>query len=380
MQYQVISADCHLDIGWLPAELFVENAPADWRARMPRVVDTPKGKAWVNNKGEHISYVGGVGTFGREYVPGSIHRADVMASHGLYDDGKKGILRLSDPQRRLQDQDTDGIQAEVIYGILGISNRMHDDEATSVVYQIYNEYAATLWRTHPERFAGLACIPNTDAKLAADEIYKVAKLGMRGAEFNPVTANPPLWHPYWDPMWAAAAACNLPISFHTLGTGGGLPEDVEPKVRLAAQATRLTQFQLAMAAHLSAVIFGGVPERHPNLKLIMGEAGLGWIPYVLDRMDYEWEDQFRELDLTMKPSDYWHRQMYATYQHDEIGIRLLDLLGEDNVMWGSDFPHPDGIWPDSQSFIQKQLSHLPAATRRKILCENAAKVYGFALN
>ena len=151
MQYQVISADCHLDIGWLPAELFVENAPVDWKARMPRVVDTPKGKAWVNRKGEHISYVGGVGTFGREYIPGSIHRADVMASHGLYEDGKKGILRLSDPQRRLQDQDTDGIQAEVIYGILGISNRMHDDEATSMVYQIYNEYAAALWRTNPER-------------------------------------------------------------------------------------------------------------------------------------------------------------------------------------------------------------------------------------
>jgi predicted TIM-barrel fold metal-dependent hydrolase len=180
-------------------------------------------------------------------------------------------------------------------------------------------------------------------------------------------------------MWAAAEECHLPVSFHTLGTGAELPQDVEPRVRLAAQATRLTQFQMAMAEHLASVIFGGVLERHPGLKLVLGESGIGWIPYVLERMDYEWEDQFRELDLTMKPSEYWSRQMYATYQQDEIGVRLLDTLGEDNIMWGSDFPHPDGIWPDSQTFIQAQLAHLPEATRRKVVCENAAKLYGFPL-
>ena len=65
----------------------------------------------------------------------------------------------------------------------------------------------------------------------------------------------------------------------------------------------------------------------------------------------------------MKPSAYWYRQMYATYQQDEVGMQLLNKLGEDNIMWGSDFPHPDGIWPDSQRFIKAQLSHLPAAVR-----------------
>lgn len=85
------------------------------------------------------------------------------------------------------------------------------------------------------------------------------------------------------------------------------------------------------------------------------------------------------MTLTMKPSQYWRRQCAATYQSDPVGLRLLDLLGEENVMWGSDFPHPDGIWPDSQSFIERELGHLPAATRRKITCENAAKLYGFPL-
>jgi predicted TIM-barrel fold metal-dependent hydrolase len=82
----------------------------------------------------------------------------------------------------------------------------------------------------------------------------------------------------------------------------------------------------------------------------------------------------------MKPSEYWYRQMYATYQQDRTGIQLIKELGEDNIMWGSDFPHPDGVWPDSQTFIEEQLGHLPPTTRRKIVRDNAAKLYGFALD
>ena len=125
------------------------------------------------------------------------------------------------------------------------------------------------------------------------------------------------------------------------------------------------------------MIFSGVLEHHPGIKLVIGEAGTGWIPYILDRMDAEWEDQFKELDLKMKPSEYWYRQCYATYQSDPIGVKLIDELGADNIMWGSDFPHPDGIYPDSQEYIQKELGHLPADVRKKIVCDNAAKLYRF---
>jgi len=93
-------------------------------------------------------------------------------------------------------------------------------------------------------------------------------------------------------------------------------------------------------------------------------------------MDAEWEDQFKELDLKMPPSEYWRRQCYATYQSDPIGVKLLDELGEDNIMWRSDFPHADGVWPDSQEYIQRELDHLEP-TRRKIICDNAAKLYRF---
>src|SRR2546428_206441 len=100
------------------------------------------------------------------------------------------------------------------------------------------------------------------------------------------------------------------------------------------------------------MIFCGVLERHPGFKVIIGEAGIGWIPYVLNRMDAEWEDQFKELDLKMPPSDYWRRQCYATYQTDPVGIKLVEEIGEGNIMWASDLSHPDGIWPDSQDYIR----------------------------
>jgi predicted TIM-barrel fold metal-dependent hydrolase len=136
-------------------------------------------------------------------------------------------------------------------------------------------------------------------------------------------------------------------------------------------------FQLAVADFLTSIIYSGVLERHPGLRIVLAESGIGWIPYHLERLDYEWEDQFKDLPLRMRPSEYWRRQMYATYQQDMTGIRLLDALGEDNIMWGSDFPHPDGVWPDSQEFIRQQLSQVPPGVRRKLVCTNAARLYGF---
>jgi uncharacterized protein len=189
----------------------------------------------------------------------------------------------------------------------------------------------------------------------------------------------PLWHPFWEPLWTAVEECQMSVAFHTTGIGKRPPADLDPKLLLAARASGLTQFQMATAECLSSVIFAAVLERHPGLKLVLGESGIGWIPYILDRMDYEFEDQFQNLGLSLKPSDYWHRPMSATYQRDRIGIKLREDVGVENVMWGSDYPHPDGIFPDSQAYLQAELGHLPERIRRKIVCENAARLYGLAL-
>jgi predicted TIM-barrel fold metal-dependent hydrolase len=381
VEYKFISADCHIDLIWLTPDLFTANAPAALKNRMPYVAEGRKGMQWVANNGAKFGLVNGMGSAGREYVPGEIHRSDRMASTGLYDDGRKGIRRLTDPDLRLEDQERDGVQAEVLYGILGASMRLKDDEAATEMLRIYNQWLAGFCRTHPDRYAGLASIPSHDIGAAVAEVQRVAKDGvLRGLDIANRPDIPPFWDPCWNPLWEIAEEARLPVHLHTIG--GSIPDfrKLEHKVGRAAFATAISSFQLYMSIPLMAIIFAGVLEHHPGLRMVIGESGIGWIPYVLDHMDLEWEDQFKDLDLKMKPSDYWHRQCYATYQSDRIGIKLLDEIGEDNIMWGSDFPHPDGIWPDSQEYIQRELGQLAAATRHKIVCANAAKLYGFATN
>ena len=378
MKYDVISADCHVDLIWLPPDLFTEGAAASLRDRMPYVTDGPRGREWVTKNGASFGLDAGMGSAGRQYVPGAIHRSDRMASTGLYDDEQKKVRRLTDPDLRLKDQDRDGIQAEVLYGILGASGRLNDDEAAGEMLRIYNDWLAGFCAKQPDRYAGLACIPNHDRDAAVHEIERVATRGaVRGLEIARKFDMTPLWDPWWNPVWDAAAASGLPVHFHTIGGARRDFSKLSGKTLLAARAASITQFQMHMADVLMSIIFAGVLEHRPQLKIVIGEAGTGWIPYILDRMDAEWEDQFKELDLKMRPSEYWYRQCYATYQSDPVGVKLLEELGADNIMWGSDFPHPDGIYPDSQEYIEKELGHLPAEVKKKIICDNAARLYRF---
>jgi predicted TIM-barrel fold metal-dependent hydrolase len=396
VRYDAISADCHVDLIWLPPGLFTEHASSAMRDRMPYVTDGPKGKIWVTKKGAFLGNMNAMGSAGREYVPGKIHRSDRMASTGLYEDGKKGIRRLTEPELRIKDQDRDGVQAEVLYGILGATSRLNDAEAAVEVIRVYNEWLAGFCESHPDRFVGLAAIPNNPLDAAITEVERVAKRGAcRGLDIANSADLKPLWDPYWEPLWEVINSTGLPLHFHTVG--GYLPDHIRkimflgsdpsraslpdaPQVPLpvarAAFATNITHFQMNMANILTSMIFSGVLEKYPRIKLVLGESGIGWIPYVLWRMDAEWEDQFKDLSLTMAPREYWKRQCWATYQTDPIGVKLIDELGADKIMWGSDFPHPDGIWPDSQEYIRQELGHLPADVRRKVICENAGKLYG----
>ena len=377
----MISADGHIDLPCLPGELFVDGAPAELRDRMPRVVERAGARHWVSARGESLGLHGGMGSAGRRYEPGVIHRADRMAETGLYDDQAQGVMRTTIPELRLKDQDRDGVVGEVVYGILGASSRLDDEEVASAVMRIYNDFAAEFTRAAPERFALIGCLPAATPEDAAAELRRCAELGLGGGELPMRVDMRPLWREEWEPLWQAADDTGLPLHVHTIGGRRDLTwlEDRE-RHYLKWLATYLTSFQLGMADVIAAVIFGGALERHPEVKVVIGESGLGWIPYVLERMDYEWEDQFRGLELTMKPSEYWHRQMFATFQVDETGIALLDRIGEDNVMWGSDFPHPDGVWPDSREYIERQLGHLHPGVRRKLVYENAARLYGFPLD
>ena len=379
MKYQVISADCHIDLPWLPERLFVDNASAALRDAMPYVEDGPQGRRWVTRSGAQFGLKNGMGSAGRPYVPGEIHRSDRMAAQGLFDDGRNGIDRLTIPELRIRDQDIDGVQAEVLYGILGAAKRIGDETAAAEMMRIYNAWLADFCAVRPERFAGIASIPNRNVDDAVTELDRVITRGVaRGIEVAVDHDMRPLFDPAWNALWSRAAEARLPVHFHTIGPRMDYDfAALAPLQRRQAFAVHITSFQLAMSRIIMELVFGGVAEAHPTLKFVIGESGIGWIPYILDHMDLEWEDQFQDLTLTMKPSEYWRRQFFATYQSDPIGIRLLDILGEHTIMWGSDFPHPDGVWPDSRSFIDRELGSVPHATRRKIVCDNAARLYGF---
>jgi hypothetical protein len=201
MKYDMISADCHVDLVWLPPDLFTANASAALKDRMPFVADGERGKEWVTKQGSSFGLMNGMGSVGPLYEPGKIHRSDRMASEGLYDDGKNGIRRLTDPDLRLKDQDRDGIQGEVLYGILGATGRLDDDEAAGEMLRIYNDWLVAFCNHHPERFAGLACIPNHDMSAAVGEIERVARRGgVRGLEIFPPGGMTPLWDPWWNPL------------------------------------------------------------------------------------------------------------------------------------------------------------------------------------
>ena len=386
MEYRCISADCHIDLCWIPHDLFVSNASQAMKDRMPYVAPGPDGPNWVTRSGNFLGPANAKGAAGAlggvksvRYIKGMDHRRDRMAETGLYSDGSKGIFRPTTPELRLTDQERDGVQAEVMYGLLGAGNTMTDREASLELYRIYNDWLANFCSYDRRRFVGLASIPSHTVEVAVAETHRVARIGLGGLDISYSYDMIPLWDPYWDPFWQAAAEVDLPVHFHTVGPppSATARESIAENYKHAGVATRKAVFQLYMATILASIIHGGALERFPRLRIVLGESGIGWIPYVLDRMDHEFEDRYNRLltQLKMKPSDYWRRQCRATFQNDRIGAKLLDDLGVENIMWGSDYPHSDGVFPDSQEYIQRQFGHLPETTQRKITCENAGKFY-----
>jgi len=378
MRYNRISADCHLDMPWMPPDLFTSEASREMKDRMPFVTDGPDGPQWVTKSGATFGLKNGVGPSGAKLVPGQNRRVDIMAETGLFADGQKDIRRVSDPHLRLKDMERDGVDAEVIFGILGSASKLQDGEAAAEMFRIYNDWLKDFCSHYPDRHIGLACLPYGDVEWAVQEIHRVAKMGLKGLELSCSWDMEPMWHPCWEPLWKAVDEVQLPLHFHTFPTTPPRAREMTSgQVRRAAMFTGVSAFQMGLIHILAAMIGAGVFERYPRLRVSFGESGIGWIPYALDRMDFEFEDRFRDL-MKLKPSEYWQRQCKATFQFDPIGPKLLNvnnLMTTDTLMWGSDYPHTDGIWPESTKYIDEQFQGLSKEDIHKITCENAAKFY-----
>ena len=189
----------------------------------------------------------------------------------------------------------------------------------------------------------------------------------------------PLYQPEWFPLWEAAAECNFPIAFHSTGfknvRAPNTPEE-EQKYLTQFRLVRSSLFQLDTMEVLVSLIASGACEKYPGFKFVLGESGVTWLPYVFDRLDTEYEDRARSLGFSLKPSDYFRRQGFVTYQQDKYLEPIIPLVGEDNIIWGADYPHPDCVWPDSRETLERNLGHLPEHVQRKITYDNVVKLYG----
>ena len=287
--------------------------------------------------------------------------------------------RPTTPELRLADLDRDGLDKEIIYGCLMINDLIADGAQRAWANSIYNTWAADFAKaSDPNRVFPLAIIPNNDPKDAAAEVRRCAKLGLRGGDLAFKRMALPIYHRDWYALWEAAAECDFPISFHSTGFKGLRTPDnpqMEKDYMVQWRLVRSALFQLDTMEVLVSIIASGACEQYPNFKFVLGESGVTWLPYVFDRLDTEYEDRARALGFKLKPSDYFRRQGFVTYQQDQYLEPIVPLIGEDNIIWGADYPHPDCLWPNSHTILGKNLAGFSDSVRRKITHDNVARLY-----
>lgn len=352
---RIVSADDHMDIHVLPAKLWQERLPENLRERGPHVEETDDGPFWIVD-GARIS------PSGRKQA-GSI-RAD---AHGF---------RPGTPESRLEDMDRDGIQTHVIYSPFTTQLRIEEPELRAASQRAYNDWAVEFNAADPNRLLCLADIPSHDPKAARDELLRAAKMGHRGAIIHQFHGPEPVFEDCWHPFWDAVEETALPISIH-LGPG---MHSIKPQLGSWRMPAFVAVVPMQLDEVLSGMVFSGILEKRPNVRLVLGEAGLGWIPYVVERLEHELDkywDTIEDHRLEMRPAEIFARQVYVTYEDEKLGVELIPRIGVGNVMWASDYPHGDSTWPNSRKAIAASpVANLGDDAMRRIIADTCAELYG----
>jgi predicted TIM-barrel fold metal-dependent hydrolase len=227
--------------------------------------------------------------------------------------------------------------------------------------------------------------PFWDVDASVKEIERCAARGHKAVLFSGEPQShgmPILASSHWDPLWSAAQACGLPISFH-IGTGnfddGFTPERFQTMGAGCMNGFAAISLFLDNGKQLTDLLFSGVLPRYPDLKFVSVESGIGFIPFILEAADYTFEyGKVRQQrpEFALKPSEYFHRQVYGCYIFEEYAPReLLDTIGTDNVMFETDYPHPVCLYGNVREKIDAALGDSSPETRHKVLWENAARLY-----
>ncbi len=360
-KYTCISADSHVVE---PPNLWLDHIDPGYRERAPRV---------INDNGNDVFTVEGV-----DLLPiaggSAANRSSQQMLRGSYEEVTfKGAY---DPDERLKDQDTDGVQAEVVYPTIALRMFSIDDpDLLRACFRAYNDWIAQFVGAHPDRLKALALIPLDDMEAAVIELHRTRKLGLGAAVIglHQETDDVQYDSPTYDPFWAAAQELEMPISMHVLTNRAKIP------IRNAI--TKSTDVYW-MERTLATMIFGGVFQRFPRVKAISAENDVGWVPFFMERMDYVFgkgmASQYPIGSGSEKPSDFFRRNIYCTFMRDRSGILAREQVGVEHMLWSSDYPHFDSTWPNSQKVIGDIFQGVPEEDKGKIIAGNAAKMYGFA--
>ena len=375
----VIDADTHITE---PPDLFSSRLPAKYKDRAPSIrVNAQGNEEWSVGSLSPITPVGHTATAGWKEpfpsAPSSFAECPV-ASH--------------DPHARIGYMDSLAIWASALYPNVGgfgsqVFLGLEDPELMLLCVQAYNDFLTDFSSVAPERFIPITALPFWDVQASVKEIARCAKKGHKGVLFTgephshgmPVLANP-----HWNPLWEAAQAHDMPVSFHIgagnfTGTQFWTPERIEHYGSGSVNGMFTTGLFLDNAKQIVDLLFSGVLARYPELKVISVESGIGFIPFLLESCDYTFEyGQVRQQrpEMKLRPSEYFNRQVYACYFFEEYAPgHLLDRIPQDNILFETDYPHPVCLYGNVREKIDAGLGEAKPEHRRKLLFDNAARIY-----
>ncbi|MGE0879611.1 MAG: amidohydrolase family protein [Acidimicrobiia bacterium] len=366
---QLISVDDHIVEG---PKVWEDRLPKAMRDAGPRVLKTPEGYDAWHFEGARFPYIGINAVVGREPV-------DFGLEPMTYSDMRPGCYEVAD---RITDMDRDGVHAQLCFpsfpGFCGkVFFSASDKDLAAHCVRAWNDFSIDEWCSHaPDRFIPLALIPFWDPAASAKEIERVAAKGARAISFsdNPTHFGLPSFHSdHWDPILAAAHDADLPLCLH-FGSGGA------PVVSSDAPfIVEIAQYGLKSMSATAELLLSPVFHKFPRLKVALSEGGVGWMPYILERLDYTWERHrwYQEVNREIPPSELFRDHIFGCFISDASGVRERNTIGVENLMWESDYPHSDGNWPNSRTRLAMSLKDVPDDDARQIAELNARRVFRF---
>jgi predicted TIM-barrel fold metal-dependent hydrolase len=378
----VIDADSH----WTePHDLFTRVAPARVRDRVPRVEEVEGIPTWVFD-GHVLGQATAAAVIGRD---GRKESADIGLNQWSIDDIHVGAY---DPKVRLEVLDECGIDAQIIFpSTIGLGGQdlgmVEDQDLCRLVIELYNDQMAEIQAESNDRLLPMPLMPAWDIDTCIAEAKRVAALGARGVNMTSDPQDlgaPDLGDRAWDPFWETCTEHQLPVHFH-IGASvtamtfyGKYPWDSHAMdTKLAICGSLLF---IGNARVVTNLILSGMFDRHPDLKMVSVESGVGWVPFILETLDYEMsENAPTELaKLEKMPSEYFRSNLYATFWFENNRNKLPDLIdavGEDSILFETDFPHPTCLYPNPLASVEAKMATLAPEVRKKIYGENARKLY-----